>query len=160
MSKFHLQLLFLSASFMLGAATTTAISYFGDPNVEYNGTWSGTLIGCGNETATFGDSVTLTFTGEALNPTIDRQSHKCTVGTSAAVVGARQAAGGIISIDLDGQNQSNVDDFGNASIVCNQVLYLTPELQNGVHTLTVTLIGASPNEPNGSSPSISIEYFS
>lgn len=103
-----------------------------DPSVSYSGAWYTTFSGIysGNSASiasTQGDRATFSFTG-----------------TSARWIGFQFWLGGIANVYVDGIFQAQIDTFYYTPPLyyqAQQVLYTTPQLAHGPHTLTIEVSG-------------------
>jgi endoglucanase len=75
------------------------------------------------------------------------------VGTKVQLYGAKDPSYGIAAISLDGGEELNADSYG-AARQENTLLYTSPELPNGLHTLKVRVTGLSNPASTGARISI------
>ncbi|KAG8972739.1 hypothetical protein FRB90_010150, partial [Tulasnella sp. 427] len=66
------------------------------------------------------------------------------VGTGISVVGTVGIRQGIININIDGENITNVDR-GRRELVCDYVLFAEEDLPYETHTVTATFVGRKKN---------------
>jgi beta-galactosidase GanA len=103
--------------------------------LTYNGTWFHASTSNSNYTsgdydqteswsATTGSSVSLTFTG-----------------TAVQWIGPKNTNGGIAAVSVDGAAATDVDTYDSSGKETQQVLFTASGLSDGTHTLTITVTG-------------------
>ena len=119
-----------------------------DPALTYTGAWthagpsSGYTGGDWDSTeswsTTAGDSVTVNFTG-----------------TAVQWIGPKNTNGGIGDVAIDGTQVATVDTYASAGKEFQQVLFSQAGLASGSHTLTITVTGQ--RNPASSSPTVVVD---
>lgn len=114
-----------------------------DPAVTYTGTWSHCTTGCN---AQFGTTVydgTISYTataGAAATITFN--------GVQAQIYGQVASGGGLANVSIDGGPAVPVDiykaDYESPTAIGDFLLYTTPRLSPGTHTITWVAAGNSP----------------
>jgi hypothetical protein len=115
-----------------GAVTTPSPNYF-----QYGSNWGETTgvldmyDGTANWSYTAGSVATLTFTG-----------------TEIALHAVRDVDQGIMDISVDGGSPTAVDDYS-ATRIASGVVWTSPTLAEGTHTLTITCTGTHDTSSSG-----------
>jgi hypothetical protein len=107
--------------------------------------WTKAHTGCGYSTSTLNSSLSLTFDGTygIAASFCCHWSHRFYAGVSIHVLGDLSLYGGIVEIALDSQPARLIDLYGTSN--CGQVLFSGIGLVDGEHSISLKLIGESPN---------------